>query len=199
MTYQQIVMMLHRPSSLLPQVSSAYLKNLYEASSLSVDLFDHYAASGKVSLHAFHLSYLFSTCISLVYCILGYQSRPDLEAIPPDEIERKMSKCRRLLESFKANPQSAKSQSTLNALTSLLSGNLDTSTVQAMCTERLSPTLPAGNAVAISVQSELAGTSVNIQAPGGDLSSAMYSSLISPSCDVFSPWLWSSWQEDLQS
>jgi hypothetical protein len=116
--YNQMIMALHRPSPLMPRISSAFVGILYEAASISVDLYSHYSHENQVLVNWVHLQQIYTSCATLVYCFWEYQARDDLTEIPQEQIFNKTDQCRRLLARFGPPwPQTQRYQAMFETLT----------------------------------------------------------------------------------
>ena len=93
-------MALHRPSPLMPVTPSAFVSTLYEAATISVDLYDHYSEMNQVLVNWVHLKQIFTSCTTLVYCFWEYQTRSDLVGIPHQQALERIKQCKQLLARF---------------------------------------------------------------------------------------------------
>ena len=123
MSYQSMILLLHRPSRLLPRVPSSYISTLLTASTVYLDLFDHYRADDKVITHWCHLYQLFTAATIMVYAISEHKTRQDLTAVPQEEIKVKMDLCKAMLRKFDKVAQATR----LQAAFDILAGSLESS------------------------------------------------------------------------
>ncbi|ORY29824.1 hypothetical protein BCR39DRAFT_163840 [Naematelia encephala] len=127
-SYHQVVMALHRPSRLISDVSSDFIRTLKGSADISVDLYRHYWSKNQVIINWNHLCQLFTSCITLAYCFTEHISRPDLNDIPASEIIRRFAQCQDLLARFGPTwPESQKYQTMFNALVAPLVNSVVTS------------------------------------------------------------------------
>ena len=111
-----MITMLHRPSSLVPHVSASSVLKLYDASSMALQLLEHYCAQKRVILHWSHLNHAFNAGTTLIYCFGEFSSRPDLATMPEDEMKAKVEECKRTLARFEKWKQSPQYQVALDNL-----------------------------------------------------------------------------------
>lgn len=117
MRYHQMIMALHRPSPLMPQIPSSFIPTLLNSAMTSVELYDHYSTQKRVLVNWVHLHQLFTSCTSLVYCFREHSSRPDLVDYPSDVVQRWTARCRALLAKFSPKwPQSERYQAMFDEL-----------------------------------------------------------------------------------
>ena len=98
--YNQMIMALHRPSSLIPRIPSSFVDILYEAANVSVELYSHYSLEKHLLVNWVHLQQIYTSCATLVYCFCEYQARDDLTEFPQEQILSKIDQCERLLARF---------------------------------------------------------------------------------------------------
>ena len=84
----------------MPETPSAFVNVLYEAATISVDLYDHYSEANQVLVNWVHLKQIFTSCTTLVYCFWEYQTREDLVEIPRPRALERIEQCKRLLARF---------------------------------------------------------------------------------------------------
>ncbi|KAF2008627.1 hypothetical protein BU24DRAFT_94379 [Aaosphaeria arxii CBS 175.79] len=99
--YHQMVMALHQPSVLIPNVSSASIATLTRSASLSVNLFHHAASRKQMNIHWVNIYHVFTSCAILIYCFREHQLRSDLIAIPQAEVTSMISRSRQALALFR--------------------------------------------------------------------------------------------------
>ena len=95
-----MIMALHRPSPLIPHVSSDFVATLKESASYSVDLYTHYSSRKQVFVNWIHLYQIFLSCTALLFCFCEFKIRVDLMVAPDKEVEARITRCRTLLERF---------------------------------------------------------------------------------------------------
>jgi hypothetical protein len=116
-----MLMALYRPSPLIPEISSKFVTALKAAADLAIDLYWHYFMQNRVTTDWMHHFHIFATCTSLLYCYSEHRTRPDLNAIPNDEVATKIDRCRTLLLRFcPISPQTARYQAAFDILVGLL-------------------------------------------------------------------------------
>lgn len=98
--YHQMVIALHQPSPLLPDVPSSFITTLTRSASLSLSLFLHSASRKQINVHWINLFHVFTSCAILVYCFCEHQSRSDLTAIPQDQVTSMVGRCREVISLF---------------------------------------------------------------------------------------------------
>ena len=74
--FHQMILAIHRPSPLIPEVPSSFLRVLLSSSSASVDLYRHYWKSKQILINWIHYYQIFVSCISLVFCFCEHQIDP---------------------------------------------------------------------------------------------------------------------------
>ena len=92
-----MIIALHRPSPLLPTVPSRFITTLLESANYSVDLYVHYLSGTRLKMNWVHLYHIFTSCISLVYCLSECKSRPDLDALSEGDVDTRIERCKELL------------------------------------------------------------------------------------------------------
>ncbi|KAI0891508.1 hypothetical protein F4806DRAFT_304861 [Annulohypoxylon nitens] len=116
--YHQMIMALHRPSPLMPEIPSSFVDVLHEAATISVDLYDHYSEANQVLVNWVHLKQIFTSCTTLVYCFWEYQTRDDLAEVPRQRALDRIQQCKRLLARFGPPwPQTQRYQTMFDNLT----------------------------------------------------------------------------------
>lgn len=95
-----MVISLHQPSGLVPDISSTSLATLYRSATLSVGLFHHAASRKQLNIHWVNLHQAFTSCTTLIYCVRQHQIRADLKAPPEEKISAIMAQCREVISLF---------------------------------------------------------------------------------------------------
>lgn len=99
---------LHQPSPLLPDISSAYVTVLGNSARLTVDLFLHYSMRKELSVHWVNLYQAFVASSAIVYCYQQSQIRQDMVPIAREAFDDSTLRCRTLLSQLgRASPSAA--------------------------------------------------------------------------------------------
>lgn len=116
-SYHQMILALHRPSPLIPEIPSTFVLTLKNSASISVDLYQHYWSRNQVLIIWVHLCQLFTSCITLIYCFCEHRSRFDLVEVPAEEVKTRIVQMKDLLARFgPAWPESVRYQAMFDAL-----------------------------------------------------------------------------------
>lgn len=99
-SYHQMILSLHRPSPLIPDIPSSFLPILRDAASRSIDLYRHYFSRKEIPITWIHLFQIYTSCITLINCFSEYRKRPDMLEVPANEVDEKVTECRDLLAHF---------------------------------------------------------------------------------------------------
>lgn len=99
-SYQQMILALHRPSVVVPDIPPSYIRILRNAANSSIDLYRHYYARGEIPITWIHLFQIFTSCVTLVKCYGEYRARHELAFEPYGEVETRLNQCRDLLARF---------------------------------------------------------------------------------------------------
>ena len=117
MTYHYMVLALHRPSPLIPNVSSSFVTTLKASAIMAIHLYSHNWSRYNTSISWIHLCSLFTACTTLVYCYCECLSRSDLVSVPLDEVDSMIETCRDLIGRFSPLwPQAAPYQKMFDTL-----------------------------------------------------------------------------------
>lgn len=95
-----MILALHRPSTLVPEIPPSFVTILKHAAISSIDLYRHYFTRKEVPTTWIHLYQIFTSSITLVKCFGECRRRTDLQPVPLSTVQTKIEHCRDLLAHF---------------------------------------------------------------------------------------------------
>ncbi|KAK6907807.1 hypothetical protein I203_101808 [Kwoniella mangroviensis CBS 8507] len=99
-SYQQMILALHRPSSLIPEIPSEYVDKLLNASTKCIALYQHYFARKEIPMTWIHLFQIYTSSATLVKCFSEFRKRSGHQAASLSDFENRIGQCRDLLAQF---------------------------------------------------------------------------------------------------
>ena len=96
--YHHLMIAIHRPSPLLPNVPSRYIQKLHHSAGLCIDLYVHYTTSGRLTVNWVHLYEIFVAGTALIYSFREACKRPNIVAFSPTEVDARVAECRGLMQ-----------------------------------------------------------------------------------------------------
>ncbi|WVW80532.1 hypothetical protein I302_102517 [Kwoniella bestiolae CBS 10118] len=99
-SYQQMMLALHRPSSLIPEIPSEYVDKLLDAATKSITLYQHYFSRKEIPMTWIHLFQIYTSSVTLVKCFSEFRRRSGHQSASLAEFETRIGQCRDLLAQF---------------------------------------------------------------------------------------------------